>query len=249
MFLASKLFAFFFLSPLLFVLLGIVGLANYKHPRRVAGLLATLTILLYVFSIAPTARFFLGPLESRYVASPQAIAHGDVYIVLGGGILERNTPVPYENLTPSSLKRCLAVTYWYKQHPRPIIVCGGAPLRSGISEAAYMARALRELGIPVRAIYQESYSRNTFENILNAKKIVQKQHWRRPLLLTSAFHLPRSMHEARRAGLQPIPIGCDYSFSGQKLSWADFVPEIKYTANVFTALKEYIGIFYYHFRY
>jgi uncharacterized SAM-binding protein YcdF (DUF218 family) len=113
-----------------------------------------------------------------------------------------------------------------------------------------MSHVLRELHVPARTIYQDNFSRNTFENIFNAKTIMKKHGWKRAILITSAFHMPRSMREARHAGLAPIPVPCDFHLdSAQHVSCLDFLPDTKCLADNFTALKEYIGILYYRVRY
>lgn len=251
MFLLSKLFAAIALSPLLFIVLGLLGFAVYKRPRLAIFFFISTLCLIYILSISPTNYFLLRPLENKYVLNKQALERGDVYIVLGGGIIERqHTYTPFEKLSSTSLKRCLDAAYWYKRYPHPLIVCGGTPLRTGESEASCMAQALRTLGIPVKHIYKEALSRNTYENILNAKTIMRAQGWHKPLLVTSAFHLPRSMHEAHQAGLAVTPVACDFHLqSPQQNTWLGFFPEVQRLADSFIALKEYIGIVYYRLRY
>lgn len=252
MFVLSKVFAFVALSPLLFILLGLGGILVYKkRPRLAVGLLLGSLGLLYVLSITPTTYLLAGPLENRYTLNHRLIPRGDVYVVLGAGILERTSAnTPFEKLPPAGLKRCLEAVYWYKRYPRPIIVCGGTPLRSGEAEATVMAALLQELGVPKKHIYTESFSRNTYENIRNARIFMQHHRWQRPLLITSALHMPRSMREAYRAGLHTVPLPCDFFLqTPAHFSWSEFLPSTYNLAENFSALKEYIGMVYYALRY
>ncbi|MDP6653906.1 MAG: YdcF family protein, partial [Gammaproteobacteria bacterium] len=50
-----------------------------------------------------------------------------------------------------------------------------------------------QLGVTEQAIIYESESRNTFENAQNSKQLLspsEEQNW---ILITSAFHMPRSV--------------------------------------------------------
>ena len=193
----------------------------------------------------------LAPLENKYHLDTAHLRTANVYIVLGGGILDRpHARSPYEKVPLASLKRCLETAYWYKRYPHPIIVCGGTPLRRGNTEALYMQQVLLELGVPKNKIYLENLSRNTYENIINAKTIMRQNHWERAMLVTSAFHMPRGMQEVRRVGLNASPLPCDYRINqNTKHSFIDVFPDYKILMDSNTALKEYIGSIYYRIRY
>lgn len=252
MFLLSKLFAFVFLSPLLFVLLGLCGLGLHrKHPRTALAFFIGTISLFYLLSIAPIQQALLAPLEQRYPLNRKLLPKAQAYLVLGAGVLER-TPAysPFEKLPRTSLKRCAEAAYWYKKYPRPIIVCGGTPLRTGESEAACMAYALQALGVPTGQIFIEPFSRNTYENIHNAQNILRHKQWNKVLLVTSAMHMPRALHEAKKAGLKAMPLSCDQRLEKPlQLSWLSFLPDTYKLADSFSALKEYLGILYYRLRY
>lgn len=209
-------------------------------------------LLLYILSIEPTQQLLLSPLENRYPTSTKKIAHGEVLLVLGAGLIERHPPQPpFDTLGDASLKRCVAAAYWYKQKPRPIIVCGGKPAKdSRQTEAEAMAKTLIAMGLPQKHIYLEPLSRNTHENIKNAHTMIRAKHWQRPVLITSATHMPRARHEARKSGLVIIPAACDFKLSKPfKLTWTSLLPNTEKLADNFSALKEYIGLVYYQLRY
>jgi uncharacterized SAM-binding protein YcdF (DUF218 family) len=251
-FLISKLFTSLTLSPLLFILLGLCGLVLYKNQKLAFRFFLAVTLLLYILSIEPTQQLLLSPLENRYPINTKKIARGEVLLVLGAGTIERHQDqTPFESLGDASLKRCVAAAYWYKQKPRPIIVCGGKPAKDAIqTEAGSMAKALMALGLPQKHIYLESFSRNTYENINNAHHMIRAKHWERPILITSATHMPRARHEARKSGLEIIPAACDFKLSKPfKLTWNSLLPNTAKLEDNFSALKEYIGLVYYQLRY
>ena len=75
------------------------------------------------------------------------------------------------------------------------ISCGG------LSEAEYMQMRAVELGVPEGDIIIEPNSRNTIENILCSLLELQRAMWlnqvRSVLLVTTAYHMRRSLHIAR----------------------------------------------------
>ena len=85
-----------------------------------------------------------------------------------------------------------------------IMLCGGK-LRDfsdgKYSEAQHMHKAALELGIPEEDIILENSSQDTVENILFAMIEMQRNFWlnkiRRVLLVTTAYHMRRSLAIAR----------------------------------------------------
>ena len=251
MFFLSKLFTWIFLSPVLFLLLGSAALICHKQVKLSKALLFSLLILLYCLSITPGRDLLLRPLEqAQTVPTARQWLAADVSIVLGAGVIERHNPrTPFECLPSAGLRRCLEAAYWFRQYPRPIIVCGGTPLRTGKSEAACMAEALIALGIPQSLIILEPYSRNTHENLVNAKTIMHKKQWQHPIVISSAFHLTRAALEVRKLQLGAIVCATDYRCSQTTYTIGDFFPDFKNMYESSQALKEYIGVLYYRIRY
>ena len=101
------------------------------------------------------------------------------------------------------------------------MLCGGV-LRdfSGekCSEAEHMRKAVLELGVPEENVILENLSQNTVENILFALVELQRAFWlnrvRRVLLVTTAYHMRRSLAIARHlfpAHIAIIPCPADDS--------------------------------------
>ena len=85
-----------------------------------------------------------------------------------------------------------------------ILLCGGKVRDfSGeeMTEAEHMYRKAVELGVPAEQIRREEHSQNTVENLLGALLELQRWLWlnrvRRILLVTTAYHMRRSLHLAR----------------------------------------------------
>ncbi|MNC68054.1 hypothetical protein D3C75_1186040 [compost metagenome] len=66
---------------------------------------------------------------------------------------------------------------------------------------------------------------------------------RHPILVTSAFHMPRAMAFFKDNGLAPLAYPTDYTASrGNDLYPAMFTPSPGAMNNTGTALKEYLGL-------
>ena len=85
-----------------------------------------------------------------------------------------------------------------------IMLCGGALRDFSVgkcSEAEHMYNAVLELGVSEENIILENSSQNTVENILYALIELQRTFWlnrvRRVLLVTTAYHMRRSLAIAR----------------------------------------------------
>ena len=99
------------------------------------------------------------------------------------------------------------------------------------------------MGMDENKLILENQSRNTVENARNSKIIMQQYDFSRPILITSGFHMPRSMLIFKREGFEPVPYVTDYQLSG-KLAWSifNFVPNNGAFNNSCMAIREYMGI-------
>lgn len=67
------------------------------------------------------------------------------------------------------------------------------------AEADVAADVLRAMGIPETAILRDTRSTTTFENLIEARRILANKET--VIIVSDAFHLPRSVLTARRLGL------------------------------------------------
>jgi uncharacterized SAM-binding protein YcdF (DUF218 family) len=113
-------------------------------------------------------------------------------------------------------------------------------------EALVAKRMLLELGVNKEQIYLEDESGNTWENALYIKKRYDPV---KVLLVTSAFHMIRSMYCFEKNDIQCIPAPTDYKANSSEYSYRSFFPSIGSFSGSYIALKEYIGLVYYKIRY
>ena len=97
-----------------------------------------------------------------------------------------------------------------------------------------------------RQLLLEEKSRDTVENARFSKTILQQHRFRQPLLVTSAFHMKRSLEAFHREGIAPIPVPANFITSKERpVIWADFLPDAGALQGSSTALREYLGLLYY----
>lgn len=213
------------------------GLACWylARARRVGRWLAALSLFSWVTSCNPIAVLLLGALESGY-RSPAEGTRFEALLVLGGGT--SLAPGGGAQVSPSGDRIVTAARLYHRGIAQRIVVGGEA---IAALESDGQARdigeetrhILLELGVPDEAIVVHPGAHNTREEAATFQRLVSERGWERVGLLTSAWHLPRAMLHADRAGLHVTPVPSD--FRGGPPSW-----------NVVEILPSAAGA--YHFR-
>lgn len=150
------------------------------------------SILLVTYT--PLANWLAKPLSI-----PSRIEKADVIVVLSGGTY------PNGALSYFTLEREIWGLKLYHEGYAPKIIFAGGKTQSEIPDAFFMEKFALDFGIPKQDIIKESYSRNTFENILNTTEIMEKQGFKTALLVTSPIHLKRAMMLTGKTGLHFLP--------------------------------------------
>ena len=130
----------------------------------------------------------------------------DFIIVLGAGLIG--------NQVSPVLKKRLDKTYLaYKKLAKPakIIVSGGKGSDEVMTEALAMKNYLVSLGVKETEIIMEDQSRNTMENLVNSKSIMDNLEDNKAykcIFVTSDYHVFRTSLYAKKIGLKADGIGC-----------------------------------------
>ncbi|MCO7176104.1 YdcF family protein [Sporolactobacillus kofuensis] len=231
----------FLLPPGLFVL--VFALASFvllRKKQRFGHLIGGMTLLMYLATIPLTGSLLIHPLENRYL--PPAHPKGDVLVMLGGGAtLDTPDMNGKGQLSGDAANRLLTTYRLYKQTKLPIILSGGKVYPDSGIEAEIGKRQLVALGVPKNKVIVEKKSITTKTNARNTKTILDHQHFVHPILVTSAFHMPRAVMTFNKLNVKVTPYPTDYLVSKRLAIYpGQFVPSEGGT--VYTALKEYVGI-------
>lgn len=240
----KMLYATFLLPPGCFLAL-LAGLALWLWRRRAgksAAALALVTVLFYAVSTPLVSDLLVRPLEGRY--APPAEAAGDVLVVLGGGATLDTPNLHGEgHLAGHAANRLLTAYQLYRQQPRPIVFSGGQVFAGTGCEAAVAGRILASLGVPEEHLLLEDQSRNTTENAQRVEEILRARGFARPVLVTSAFHMERSVRQFAKVGLEVVPYPTGYLASRRFVfEPRQLVPSAEALADASLALKEYIAL-------
>lgn len=244
--LVSNALAAVMLPPLSLLMLGLCGHVLARHFRRQGNAIILLAVALFLFvSTGAGARWLCAPIEQRSLPLASVAGSGaQAIVILGGGRLYAapeadGTDIPGRQ----TLIRLRHGARLQRQTGLPILVSGGAPDGKGESEAAIMARSLREdFRVPVKWI--EDGSDNTAQNARLSKQQLQQAGITRVLLVTDALHMPRAQSVFVRSGLSVIP--APTGFTAQKpLSAEDFIPNAKALETSSYALHERLGALWY----
>ena len=247
--LITNLLAAFLLPPLSLVMLGGAGWWLSRRFRWAGrALIMTSIVLLLGLSTGAGSRLLVAPLENRSLPVPNPkMVDAQAIVILGGG---RSFAAPEDGERDQPGAQTLARLRHGARLQRltglPVLVSGGAPDRGGESEAAVMARTLREdFKIPVRWI--EDTSENTAQNAAHAATILREAGIDRVLLVTDAIHMPRAMQIFSKTSLAAIPAATEFR-SRKPLSAADFIPSAGSLQTSHYALHEWIGMVWYQLR-
>ncbi len=199
------------MPPGCLLLLAAWGLLRMgKHPRS-GKICLTLALLgLWVFSTPWAARGLLGTLEPA-PADPLQAPPAQAIVVLGGG--KYSAPPEYggtDTVDSATLVRLRYAAHLYRLTGKPILVSGGNPDGSPISEAQAMKATLEnEFKTPV--MWTEGNSANTLENARASFDVLKAQGITRVYLVTHAWHMPRSQYVFAEAGFSVVPAPTAFS--------------------------------------
>lgn len=251
-FFISKI-AWALLSPsnLIIVLfaLGTLFLMIGRHSAALKLLIPTSLVAL-VITAYPVSDWLMEPLEKRFPVVENLPEEVDGIIILGGGEDLPRSLSWQTNEIGMAGDRFLGVYELAQIYTdAPIIFTGGVgqlAMHSHLSSVLQKrsmpvgGEILQDLGIEPSRLIIENLSRNTFENFKNIKTLLPKKNGQY-ILITSAYHMPRSVGIARRFNIDVIPYPVDYRSNQASLRSWDF----NYYTHLKTlepAWKEWIGL-------
>lgn len=249
-----------FVYPLGMVFLLVSGAIFLKKwPGLQRGILIGALVILWTAGVPWTGQALIRSLERRYLPEGE-IPEAAVIVVLGGGTQPAHAPRPLPELSGAA-DRILYGAQLFREGKAPqLLLSGGSIAWMGdrTSAAEEMAQVLSIMGIPEDALWLEEQSRNTYENAVECKKLLEAKGIEDIILVTSAWHMPRAVGVFEAQGLEVIPAPTDFLSTDQ--SWAELsrpswqalvvnlVPSAGNLSRTTAALKEYLGLTVYSLR-
>ena len=249
-FAASKVFWLLVQPTSLVLLLMGLGLVLLIWRRRRLAIAALALGVSVQFLIAFTSFGYvlIQPLENRFsvpVPPPEDVR---AIILLGGATMARPSTARQVSELNQAGDR-LTTTLWLAQlYPDArVVLSGGGGFLMGEteSEAETMRRFFTSFGIAEERLVLEGESRNTAENADFTREMLGTGDGA-IALVTSAFHMPRSVGIYRQQGVEVVPWPTDYRSAGHQGFEIDIANPNQNLETATVAIREWIGLLAYH---
>jgi uncharacterized SAM-binding protein YcdF (DUF218 family) len=246
-FILSKVLLFL-ISPVIWLLASLIGAIVTKKAKLKRRLLIAATAILYIFSNS----FLLNQFAKHWDVPPGKLKDSVTYscaIVLGGFVMEDGHG---KGLFSEAADRFLeAVKLKISGKVSHILITSGNGnlIPGKFREADWAKTELQQFNIPDSCILIEDNSRNTIENAAFSKVILERQHLQPPyLLVTSAFHMRRSLGIFKSTKLEVIPYPCNYLAGKGSFSFFSLLPDAETFSKWHLYIKEVVGTLVNYFR-
>ncbi len=221
-FILSKVLSFL-ITPIVWVTIALLLSVLAKNKKLKAVSMVTGLVLFLFF----TNSFILNEVMRKWEVKgikEADINNYDVGIVLGG--MSSYDPVSKHIHFFQSIDRLLqALDLYSKGRIKKILITGGSGSMVYLDkEGIYLKPYLERLHIPASDILVESESKNTRENAVFSAEILKKAYpsGGKYILITSGYHMPRSIRCFAKAGVKAEPYSTD-AYSGKRIFYLDYL--------------------------
>ena len=210
-FVLSKILSFLTQPTTWIVLLFIFSfVAKGTNRRNLFFYVALGTLILFSNPYLSNAIFRIWEVEPTPLSE---VENHDIAIVFSGMTMEARELNDRIYFNKAADRIAMAVHLYKIGKVNKILISGGYGTisKSGTRESETLSEYLLMLGIPKSDIIQEKEADNTYQNALYTKKIIEKNYANQKcILITSAFHMRRSMRCTEKVGLDCTPFAVDY---------------------------------------
>jgi len=246
-FVLSKTLGYLLLPTNFLIAIGFVGtiLMATRFASLGRKLVIASVLLLVVCGLSPLGKALLYPLEQRFPPWEAARGAPDGIIILGGSIdadlsVAHGTPV-----VRGAPDRVIEAAALARRYPKARVVFSGGSanlISNDAKEADFAAAIFEGLGVDKSRLIMERQSRNTQENAEFSKALVAPRVGERWLLVTSAFHMPRSVGLFRQAGFAVEPYPVDWRVGGRDDLMTPSNAVVEGLARTDLAIREWMGL-------
>ncbi len=242
---------YFFLVPTNWIILFLVAGLFSKRRKWKKRLLVLGTASLIIFTNPFIFNVVSKTWEGRPTPIPQIKGHYDYALVLGG-FSDYIPELGNQYVVSERGNRLISTIYLYKRgNVDKIFISGGSGniWQKRPPEAKMVRDFLVESGIPKGDIIIEYESRNTYENALFSKKIIEEINPdAKCILITSAFHMPRAMGLFQKQGLDVTGYPTDFFAETPNSPDRIFLPSARVLKRWEVLIKEWVGIIVYKLK-
>jgi uncharacterized SAM-binding protein YcdF (DUF218 family) len=221
---------------------------RWRH-RALVGLAIA---VLWLFSMPVVADAVMRSLEDRYAYRSNAgDPEADAVYALGGGVLgPRDGQDDQVEWGPCADRLNRALSLYSSNRARLLVLSAG-----GLSDSGELRQGVRfrdialQRGVPPESIIVTRETPNTAAEADAIAELATRLRWKRILLVTSAYHMPRAMLLFRDCPAEIIPVPVNYMSrprgapSGRSLD--EYLPHAESLFESERALREYLGMLFY----
>lgn len=238
-FILSKILLFIILPLYWIIALLLIALLS-KNAKTKKRVFIAAFIILYFF----TAPFFFKVVANIWDVKSPDLNETKRYscVILLGGF--SSSEPNGGSFNTSSDRFIQGVKLMFTKQASHILISGGnGQLIPGeFREAAWTRTQLLKFNIPDSLILVENKSKNTIENARFSKELLSKQHLPPPyLLVTSAFHMRRSLMIFKHAGIDVVPYSSNYLTGRVEYGLDSFLPNAETLSRWDFYTKEMVG--------
>ncbi|MGQ0688567.1 MAG: YdcF family protein [Limnobacter sp.] len=241
-------YAIWLLSPLglWIALTAMAGLGLFGRRQWRARIMVLAQLQLLAFSLPWVGDTLLGQLEDEALvmeANRPLPPNVDAIVVLGGGLEGRYDGVRALPDLNDAGDRVWQGARLYKQGVAPRMVLSGGLFQADPrkeAEAPGMKIFMLDMGVPENALVIEGNSRTTFENALRTRELLGEDS-SNIALVTSAFHMGRSVLWFEKAGFTVYPVRTDIRVLNESRAFWEWLPKPQALDESTIAIKEYLG--------
>jgi uncharacterized SAM-binding protein YcdF (DUF218 family) len=247
----AKIFWFFAQPSGMLLIMLIAGAVLLRVGRERAGrrLVAASVGLLLLGGLLPVSNWLMLPLEQRFARADLAGRDVDGIVVLGGAEDSRIWSERQAHALNEAAERFTEAIALARRYPKAKVAFTGGSIEilSSPTIGADAARAIfGDLGLVESGrLVLETKARDTWENAVLTKALVQPKPGERWLLVTSAHHMPRAVGVFRAAGFPVEAFPVDYRTRGVIDLLRPFATLGDGLRRTDTAMREWVGLLIY----
>jgi uncharacterized SAM-binding protein YcdF (DUF218 family) len=231
------------LPPLGCVLAALLGLVLIRRrPALGAGMIMSSLAILILASTPFIGERMLRAREAPALAAGErsgaALPAAQAIVILGGGLNPASPEYADDTVSSPTLERLRYGAVLQRRTGLPILVSGGRPYETRLSEAETMRQSL-ETDFRTPARWVEEQSLNTRENAERSRQMLARESIDAIYLVTHAWHMPRARRAFERAGFKVTAAPTGYTALTPGL--AAWVPSAPALRNTHVALREWLG--------
>lgn len=246
------------LSPLLLGLfiITIVHIILFRHWRRlllldkislITGFISTLWLV--TLSIPVIVYLLVQTLGSFYTGDETEIPDKiSAIVVLSGGYI-KGQDSKHDRLVEESIVRVIKGVHLFKEkNAKWLVLSGWSASGPQGRDGELMQKLTLELGVPQENIRLETNSRNTMEHPIELLKFSDIDPKEPIAIVTSKWHIPRTMQEFSRYYKKPLPVPVSSQNGFKSEGFQDYIPNVDTLSYSTIIIHEQIGMMWYKLR-